>query len=96
MLFKSYLDFEPVCEYKGFTLGRFSHDDSDGFAKYDYEAYELMEILDYDDGRSEMMYIKLKTLDISPYEKSVETIKKVFKEYIDDFLKLNHGLEKSL
>lgn len=96
MLFKANRDFNKLYDYNGFTLGSFEHDDSDGFTKYDYEVYELVEIRDYDDGRNEMMYEKLKTLDISPYEKSTETIRKVFENYIDDFLKLNYGLEQSL
>lgn len=96
MLFKSYIDFDPVCDYQGFTLGRFSHDDSDGFGKYDYDVYQIAEHITYDDGPEIETYFHIKSLDISPYEKSVETIRKAFENYIDDFLKLNHGLEKSL
>ena len=36
MLYKSHRDFEPVYEYGGKLLGRFEHDDYEGFKKYDH------------------------------------------------------------
>jgi len=96
MLYKSHRDFEPVYEYGGKLLGRFEHDDYEGFKKYDYHVYELAEIKDYDDGRTELTYDQIKALDISPYERSIDKIREVFEEFVDAYQRLEHGLEKSL
>lgn len=96
MMYKAFTDFTPIVDYMGYTLGEFTHDDSDGFQKHDYDVYELVCIKEYDDGIVNEMYDRIKSLKISPYEKSQVTVEVKFKEAVDTLLNLNHGLEKSL
>ena len=96
MLYKKSRDMNPVSEYEGYILGLTIHDDSDGFEKHDYEVFELAEMRDYDDGRMEIMYDRIKTLDISPYEKNQTKIQGHFQQFVDSYRKLQYGLELTL
>ena len=96
MLFNENTDFDPEFNYNGFTLGKFIHDDSDGFQKWDWGVYEFVQQEEYDSGIVINKYAQLKSLDISPYERDLTIIRDVFENWVDEYQQLEHGLEKSL
>lgn len=96
MLYKKNIDFDHVYDHMGFTLGKFIHDDSDGFEKWDWSVYQFAVEKTWDEGYRTEEYDFVKSLDISPYERNMNLIKEKFHEWVDKYYKLEYGLEQTL
>ena len=85
MKFAKYRDFYPMWEYKGYTLGRFEHDDGD-VIKWDWSVYRYSGIEQFETSPNTIatneMYDELCSIDVSPYERDLMKIKEAFKKAI--------------
>lgn len=86
MLYAKYRDFDPKEEYRGHTLGLMIHDDGD-VIKWDWAVYKFFGVEQFntsDDKRyTNEMYEQITTLDISPYERDMSTIRDKFMQFVD-------------
>mgnify|MGYP006272278357 CR=1 FL=1 len=82
MVFVAGRDFEPVIDYKGYTLGRFEHRDDD-VRKVDYGIYKFVgEETPNGMSRSQKKYKEVKDLNASPYIGEKEALA-LFKQAVD-------------
>ena len=79
MLYAKYRDFEPKEEYRDHTLGLMIHDDGD-VIKWDWTVYKFFGV---EKSSPNEMYEQITTLDISPYERDMSTIRDKFMQFVD-------------
>tara|TARA_B100000963_G_scaffold267872_1_gene236080 strand:- start:524 stop:811 length:288 start_codon:yes stop_codon:yes gene_type:complete len=87
MLFVKHRDWTPKDFYEGYELGFMEHDDGD-VVKWDWTIYKFVEERAYDDRPlalnvfTQLMYEKVCSLDVSPYERNMNTIRDLFQKQV--------------
>lgn len=86
MLFAKYRDWTPEDCYKGYELGLQEHEYDDNL-KWDWTIYKFVEQKTYDDHDFvHDMYEEVCSLDVSPYERNMSTIRDLFQKQVTKVL----------
>ena len=86
MLFAKYRDWTPEDCHKGYELGLQEHEYDDNL-KWDWTIYKFVEQKTYDDHDFvHDMYEEVCSLDVSPYERNMGTIRDLFQKQVTKLL----------